>query len=264
MMPEMPQTPAASQSMDLKKDRGWAVMRWSWNCRLKRRNKGQPGLSMMNLHLFGGNFVWPVYNEKASSHWVWIDRPKHHQGEVSSIPKTGEVGNWVYPSPQQLFGGMSFQDIWITLVADIKIRKPSFKKWCQNNGIKTPWAKHTKKNNGTSSVRIRVIVVRALWDQFWGSIMLFCARTRRQKLRRGGAIFGTWINGVALLVAGGNGRCGLCPQRDQWEILESSVGLGKIALKELLETWQRCGRLGIGLFVRSDQSRSVGFITNVP
>ncbi len=40
----------------------------------------------------------------------------------------------------------------------------------------------------------------------------------------------TWIYGVALLVAGGNGRCGLCPQRDQWEILESSVGLGKIAL----------------------------------
>ena len=70
--------------------------------------------------------------------------------------------------------------------------------------------------------------------------------------------------GVALLVAGGNGRCGLCPQRDQWEILESSVGLGKIALKELFETWQRYCRLGIGLFVRSDQSRSVGFITNVP
>eukprot|EP00438_Fugacium_kawagutii_P015160 Skav227585 [mRNA] locus=scaffold1141:76844:81220:+ [translate_table: standard] len=44
MMPEMPQTPAASQSMDLKKDR-----------------------------------------------------------EVSSIPKTGEAGNWVYPSSQQFY-----------------------------------------------------------------------------------------------------------------------------------------------------------------
>lgn len=44
MMPEMPQTPAASQSIDLKKDR-----------------------------------------------------------EVSSIPKTGESGNWVYPSPQQFY-----------------------------------------------------------------------------------------------------------------------------------------------------------------
>lgn len=44
MMPEMPQTPAATQSMDLKKDR-----------------------------------------------------------EVSSIPKTGEAGNWVYPSPQQFY-----------------------------------------------------------------------------------------------------------------------------------------------------------------
>eukprot|EP00435_Cladocopium_sp_Y103_P024375 s2801_g6.t1 len=44
MMPEMPQTAAATQSMDLKKDR-----------------------------------------------------------EVSSIPKTGEAGNWVYPSPQQFY-----------------------------------------------------------------------------------------------------------------------------------------------------------------
>lgn len=125
MMPEMPQTPAASQSMDLKKDRGWAVMRWSWNCLLKRRNKGQPVYQWWISTCLGGNFVWPVYNEKASSHWVWIDRPKHHQGEVSSIPKTGEVGNWVYPSPQQLFGGISFQDIWITLGADIKIKTPS-------------------------------------------------------------------------------------------------------------------------------------------
>lgn len=210
MMPEMPQTPAASQSMDLKKDRGWAVMRWSWNCLLKRRNKGQPVYQWWISTCLGGNFVWPVYNEKASSHWVWIDRAKHHQGEVSSIPKTGEVGNWVYPSPQQLFGGISFQDIWITLGADIKIKTPSWK----NDGkimVSKNHEQNTQKNNGTSAVRMRVIVGRALWDQLWGSIMLFCARTRRQKLRRGEAIFGTWIYGVALLVAGGHGRCGLCP-----------------------------------------------------
>ena len=126
MMPEMPQTPAASQSMDLKKDRGWAVMRWSWNFLLKRRNKGQLGLSMMNLHLFWGETLFDLSTMKRPLPIGYgLIGPKHHQGEVSSIPKTGEVGNWVYPSPQQLLGGISFQDIWITLVADIKIKTSS-------------------------------------------------------------------------------------------------------------------------------------------